>query len=706
MNQPGGTLKARGRTLAFIVLLGVAGGAFAASTTLIPEDDNSRITVQNVVVEGGTTTLFFLTWPYPGDPGSGKACPLNYYAVTLEPGLPPARTRAVAKGVCGGQFQVARLLADGEARIIIEDRIERWRDGDRLDATTFGSLSALKGIDVHTDRMGAQFFGVFPDGGAVIARAGIGQLGPLLGDATALVTGLAPDNERRWIAGIGSQGGRTSIKELWVGAGGVLLRAPRSHRGGPISSIDRLVHIDGAGNTTAWPLTQAEEGIAGPTGENPSAEEMQEYMRRVNELDPESIRNFAVQPRTSGGFDVLLHRQGGGPEREGHFLYRLGSDGALESEIALGEGITEHGLERWQAFMVEDGRLILYGNVSATQATFQARRKTYPQGVVSWVDLETGVPLSRLLPLDERYLEAALNARDEGMQHLPGLPGGEPVLLTRLGNHPLAVSQGFIGGRNVLRLAEATPDLRVWTEAFDRNQARIAKEASRQQRKADREANRAQLNADLAATVGMSPEDFAALSSQERKEIMLRQGDLAQIEQIAGDHGRAMLDAAERQGDLSSPDSQARLAKRIAKMQADMANNPNMTPEMRAQMEAMIASVQRQSGLSGGSTGQQGGESRSAPPEPSPAAAAVAEDAIVLDANLRGFLEYEYEDSVTLLIRDRQRNRELFRRDYPDGSVYEYIDFSRFEVPLDGIRVEFRNTHNEVVGNPGLVVQP
>lgn len=66
----------------------------------------------------------------------------------------------------------------------------------------------------------------------------------------------------------------------------------------------------------------------------------------------------------------------------------------------------------------------------------QAKRKGWMQTVVSWIDLDTGVPISRLIPLDRRYLEAAMNAGDAEMQYLDGLPGGEPALLTSLGGVP------------------------------------------------------------------------------------------------------------------------------------------------------------------------------------------------------------------------------------------------------------------------------
>ena len=694
--------------LAGIVLLG-SNSMFAASATLIPDDSNSRITVENAVVDADGTTVFFFTWPDLDDFRSGVDCPLNYYSVRLTPGLPQSRAELVAKGVCGGLFQKSRLLGTGDALIVIQDRMERWRAGQQLAAKTFSSLDAVKGMGITTDQMGSQLFDIVPDGGMVIARYLQDGSGPQFPGATVQVASLGPEGGRRWINGVGQEGDHLTVQGLWAGAdGGALLQVETMAASGLLpQSQHRLVLVSPAGMSTSRELT-AMDGTDGPSDPgNVSQEDLMRMLQNQGKARPESIRKLSVQPRARGGFEVLFQREGGAEGREGHFLQRLGSDGTLQSEIALGAPITEHGLEDWRHFEVTGNQLILFGKVQASQRGVEARRDTYSQGVVSWVDIPSGSVLSRLLPLDSRYLQAAMNAGDEDIQNLPGLPGGEPALLTELDGVPLAVSLGIIGGRNSLRVTEVTDDLPAWTEAYDRQRARIENEESKRQRTADREARQQQLNASLAASVGMTPEAFAALSSRERKEVMLRQGDAASLQQMAAQQAQAASQAAsgqEGQAAGAPADQMSQFAAAMAEAQKEMANNPSITPEMRAQMAEAMAKMQQSSMAPQVTVPAQ-------PAAPAPAVApgpgALPEDAIVLDANLRGFVEFEHADgqALTLVIFDRQNASELFSKDYPDGTVYEYIDFNRYGLPLSRIGVVFRDAGGNALAEPALVVQ-
>lgn len=65
---------------------------------------------------------------------------------------------------------------------------------------------------------------------------------------------------------------------------------------------------------------------------------------------------------------------------------------------------------------------------------------------------------------------------------------------------------------------------------------------------------------------------------------------------------------------------------------------------------------------------------------------------VILDANLRGLLKFNNEDgrAITLLIFNRQTGDELLIKDYPDGVISEYGDFSRFNLPLKQIGVIYR----------------
>ena len=64
--------------------------------------------------------------------------------------------------------------------------------------------------------------------------------------------------------------------------------------------------------------------------------------------------------------------------------------------------------------------------------------------------------------------------------------------------------------------------------------------------------------------------------------------------------------------------------------------------------------------------------------------AVLPENALKVDSGKRGFIEYENKDGrlITLLIFDRDTGKELLKKDYPDGVIYEYIDFSQFGLSL------------------------
>ena len=52
---------------------------------------------------------------------------------------------------------------------------------------------------------------------------------------------------------------------------------------------------------------------------------------------------------------------------------------------------------------------------------------------------------------------------------------------------------------------------------------------------------------------------------------------------------------------------------------------------------------------------------------------------------------------MTLLIINRQSGEELLKKDYPDGAIYEYVDFSRFNLPLARIGVIYKEIDGVVL---------
>ena len=682
-------------------LLSVNDAALAASHTLrLDSDSNSRFVVENATVNGNETTVLFWTWPDLGDPNSGKECPLNFYSVTLRPGLESVQADTVAREVCGGIVAKGGVLDDGDGLIIARDRLERWRAGDQTSSQLFSSFDATSKLRVTTADYGAQLWDVSSSGNVVLAIPIGGYDAKDWPGVSLVMASLKADGQQRWQLKFSDVGETFSLEHLWAGTdGGALLHMAAHATGSMMPVIEpQLRFISASGKQTIFKMVKTEEQIDITAMRSGSQEDLQKFFEHQRKAKPEEIKTVAAQPRDGGGFDVLFHREGGAEGRAGHFLHQIGPQGNLLKETALGSHIEDHGLEDWFDFYVSGKQLVLLSRVMATQHGVNSRRKQWMQNAVSWIDLDTGAPHTRLIPLDMRYLEAAMNSGDEGRQYLKGLPGGEPVKLTSVGGVPLSVGIGYINGRNTLRLNEATEDLLAWNEAYEKQQKQLAKEQSSSQRKAERQVRAQEMNAELAQSVGMTPEEFSALSNRERKELMIRQGDPAAMQTLMEKQARNAQQAkASQQASTSPQDMSAQIAAAMVQAQAQMANDPRVTPEMKAQMAAIMA----QTDQAGGQVTTNSGTS----PAPSPGAASIAgsapdpENMLALDAGGRAFLEYKNENghAMTLLIHNYQTGQELMKKEYPDGVIYEYLDFSRFRQPLEQIRVTFSESGGGVV---------
>jgi len=697
-----------GAVISIGLLLG-SENTIASGQILVPPDSNSRITVENAVIDGDATTVFFYTSPYLGDPNAGKECPLNFYSVTLRPGLPEANAKLVAKNVCSGIMSKGGLLDNGDALILARDRLERWRDGERLSSQEFSSIEATEKLRVTTDDSGGQFYAISPDGSLALAMPVTGYISGNYPDSTLVFSSLKPNGELRWEKKFSDSMAMAGGFVLWASeGGGALLRMDTPKEGSMVAGSETsLLMISGAGSDTRIRLSEA----AAPfdLASIKTQEDMQKFNEYRDQNRSESIETLNVKPRQDGGFDVLFQRESGSGDRQGYFLLQIGPGGDIISETSLGSVLSDHGLDKWVDFYVEGDQLILLGRVMATQHGVQAKRKKYMQNLVSEVPLNGGAPVSRLIPLDKRYLEAAMNAGDAEIQYLDGLPGGDPVLLTTLGSKPLDVSVGWIAKRQVLRLNEVSELLMVFTEAYEEKQAKLAKEESRKQRKAERETRKQQMNADMAAAVGMTPEEYAALSNRERKEAMVRHGDLDAMQAAAEKQASAALQGLSAQQPAMPQDVNAQIAAAMAQAQEQMANDPNMTPEMRAQMAAIMAQMGQ--GASGQATAPPtipATQLQAAPAQDASREKTLPENALKVDSGKRGFIEYENKDGrlITLLIFNRKTGEELLKKDYPDGVIYEYIDFSRFGLPLAQIGVIYREVAGIILEDLTPVIQP
>lgn len=684
---------------------------YAAENIATPPDTNSWIVVENAVVNGDETTVFFLTRPDIRDPEARNPCPLNYYSVKLTTGLPVARPLVVARGVCGGAFQKSRLLDNGEALIIVRDRLERWRAGEQIDSRTFSSMDAVSKLGITTDLSGGQFYDISSEGDIVLLAPPNGNSSSMneYGGSWMIMSGLKPDGQLRWKERFTGDPALTMIDRVWSAPGGSALLHFSSVANGLSDKDFQMYFISAGGTKTLFELNHTGapfdlNQFSNAPQQNGSPEEVLKQLAQQNTSASESIRNLEAVARPDGGFDVLFHRESEEEGRGGHFLYRIGSDGTLLSEISLGNQILEHGLERWVDFFVEDKQLVLLSSAPVTQKTINNVRRKWGQNIVSWIDLDTGIPTARIIPLDERYLEAAMTAGDEGQQYLEGQPGSDPVLLTTLGNKPLVVSVGWVSHRQVLRLHEADEQLTVFTEAFDERQAGLAKEISRKQRRTDREARTQRMQIAEAEAAGMTLEQYSALSNTEQKEALIRGGGYDKLMQTATQESQLAMQQRKAREDMSAQqgtpapqtvtpqDMNAQIAAAMAQAQEQMASDPNLTPEMRAQMEAIMAQIGAVPGGQNTAASSVAAQSQAASVQESSNEKSVAENALKVDSGMRGFVEYENEDGrlITLLIFDRETGRELLKKDYPDGVIYEYVDFSKFKLPLEQIGVVYK----------------
>jgi len=658
----------------------------ASGATLIPDDSNSRITVENAVIDGDKTTVFFYTSPYLGDPNAGKPCPLNYYSVDLKPGLPSAKADIVAQGVCGSLFQKSRLLDNGEALILIRDRMERWRAGEKINSRTFASIKDIKKLGVTTDMMGSQFYDISENGDVVllIQSGNENYDRKKYGGFTMVMAALKPDGSRRWEEKFSGDAIPSGIERIWAAPGGSALLFVTYVSGGLASEISQLEFISANGTRKTLQLASAESPFDVLKMGKMSPQELQKMLASQGNSKPESIKKVAADARTDGGFDVLFQRSGGQPGRAGFFLYRIGAEGALLSEHALGNRIAEHGLEHWSDFYVDDQQLVLLSRVQATQQGVNSKRKKWAQNAVSWLDLNSEMHTTRLIPLDNRYLEAAMNAGDEQRQYLDGTPGGEPALLTTIGDVPLTVSIGRASRRPALRLNEATDQLIAYTEVYDEKQATLAKETSRQQRKTDRDASMQRMRADEAAAAGMTQEEYFALSNKEQKKALIQNGGIDKLMQ-----------------------SMAKQSQELMARQRVQQESSGQQPAIPAEMAAIMAQMGLSPGGNNAMPGLPNMQPQQAPAVSNNNSVLPPDKSVILNIYQQGFLEFDSADgrAMTLSIINRQTGDELLTKDYPDGAIYEHIDFSQFNLPLNQIGVIYKEIDGMVLKDLTPVVK-
>ncbi|NNK37918.1 MAG: hypothetical protein HKP03_05520 [Xanthomonadales bacterium] len=641
--------RSLGPILALLCLVGADNALAAGQTIRLADDSNSRLEIKDAVTDGDRTTVLFWTWPDRGDPNFRDECGKNYYTVTLRPGLPTAEPRLLAGGACAGiSFLQGGLLEDGSGKFIIRDRLEHWRDGERISSKPLASLDHIGTLRLDSSDVGSQWVDLDPAGNLVVAVAVSGYAAQDWPGIATVMASLDSDDQKRWLITM-EQANNLTPEQLWAGRdGSALLRYFTIDTTAIAADPEtRLAHVSAAGERVDLPLVHIAKPYDVLSMEPGSEADLQKAFAYMEQNRSEQIESLAARPREQGGFDVLFKRKSDKADRNGYFLLRLDSDGAVQSEAALGSVIDDHGLNRWFDFYVDGRQVVLLSSAQVTQTGVNSRRKQWAQTVVSQFDIDSGEVTSRLIPLERQYLEAAMNAGDARQQYLEGQPGGTPVLLSSLAGVPLSLSQGWIRKRQTLRVFEVTDDLTAFTEFHDKQQARLARETQRQQRKAAREAGQQQMQEQMAASAGMNRQEFEALSKEEQLMHMMQSGDMEAI------MATAMEQAAAAQS--------------------------GMTPEQAAQMQAQMAQVQQL---------MQGAGMAAAAASPAAASSSEATSSFTVDTLNNGHIRFKSPagTAVILSLMDGASEKELMNREYPDGEIDEVVALSRYRVPVDRLR--------------------
>ncbi len=666
-------------TIATAFLLLSAGQVAASITHGL--NGNSRVEIKATRSSGGVATVLFGTWADRGDRNFSRSCSRAYYSVRYQTDGSASPAQLEASNVCSNPLTDAGLLANGDVILMINGEMQTWRNNKKIKTVDFGRLAATRGLALK-EGMELQQFRFTPAGDALLSLRGSSAMQRDTQDPVGVFLSLYPDGKKRWEFLQRKDGYATHYHDSWIGddGSGLLHRIVETRYGALLSQEEQLVHIDAKGGETLHSLTRGQDLSE---FENMQAQDLQRFFAFQKNAKPESLVRLAAHSRSTGGFDVLYQRKGGPGERAGHWLRRINASGKLEVEYPLEQHIDDHGLDKWFDFYLENDELVLLSQVQVTQTEIPPGTRRWSQNAVSWIPLNTGIPrVSRKLPLDQRYLAASMNSGDENRQHLQGAPGTEPHNLINLDGTPLVVGKGWVERKWALRLDRVTQTLPTYTEAIDKHRSAIARQGRSKRNKARRQQASNDMNAQMAASVGLSTEEYAALSKREQQELLVSKGDLSVLMAAAQQQGQQMQQAAaaEQRATGTAPGL-------TPEQQAQFGNIPGMTPEQSAQMQASIAQMQAMMG--GGSP---------APVASTPKADPISGKALPVDTAGRAFIEFDSPDSaVHLRIFDRKSAQDLFSREYSDGSAYEYIDFSSYGLPLHQIGITLHNVAGETL---------
>jgi len=549
--------------VSFPLWLSIPSFALAAGIMVDNEDRNKLIEILDVTGGGSEATVLYSTRPQSGQPHSSERCTTNFYLLNLSPGLSGVRPSLLAENQCTHGFGNAHLLANGDMVLVAGDQVETWRLGKgKIGQWSFRTVEALQGHWNEVNSNGA-FIDAGADGRLVFAKGYYRKRNDTQ-TPSGMVVGLNTEGKTRWSLELNEPGVLLGIMDAWATPdGGALLHlvANAMERGAALPGVEappgavvvsqnRLYRVSARGEL-ADPIVIATfqtMDFSNPDSIPDAAtdpEGFQAYLEGANDLnqtDTLAAGEVLAIHGPGDSVDVML----GAGSRKARLL-RVGKGGEVLLDADLTPVVEAEGLRRWVDFVSDSGQVWLFGSLGT-------RENRLPQGYVSEIKLPSGPAVTRLAPLSELGLEEARSAGDEDIQYLENNPAQQPKLLSQLAGHPVAISLVYRSRRQAIQIDEIDDQNMVYTEARDERRAAQAKEEQRAQRKVERETRQQDMNREMAAAIGVSEEEYAAMSNKERKEAMVRSGDMEAVMAAAA---KQAVRVASPGGNVRSPQSSA-----------------------------------------------------------------------------------------------------------------------------------------------------
>ncbi len=452
----------------FAVALLTINTVAADTNYVVGIDRNYFVRAIDWVDTGPETRVLVLTYPSTDQPHIREGCTVNFYSLALRPGLESMQLVPLVENYCGHRLEESgRLLANGDAVLLMDDRVETFRPGTgRIAGWSLAEVPELQRYpsaithDIRT-------IDVYPDGSVVFA-SGFPRARGDIETPSAVVAGLSQTGDLQWEYIFDERGVQLAPMDIWATAdGGALLHVRASPmRGagmpdgvapaGMPDSEHRLYRMSASGRVSE-PVVIAETRISTAPVELPDITvDPEGYRAALNAAVNASVYNsysagqLVGHARPDGSIDLLLGR--GTKEVR---VVRIDPEGRAVLDEVLTEDIQTEQHRRWQDGFITGDVLTIFG-------TLGLKETRLPQGYASSLDLGSKQLSTKLAPLEGPGLEAAINARDAERRFLEHDPSQQPQLIARLAANPLLVSVIHRNRKQALQITEVDDTLQSY----------------------------------------------------------------------------------------------------------------------------------------------------------------------------------------------------------------------------------------------------